>query len=187
MWTYYVPLLTILASPSFAIDVSESVYFANLATNLTAAGLNLFANALTVANTTQVGQDLLGNLYKDDKSYTIYAPIDAVSWTGGGAVLAPMMMIGVGSQRPPEPSGKPRSDLSAVLPRKTSCSNGLIVLKSDRWSRDQLHYRYRGAEAAYHLRDGTSHRHRTPSRRPSSGHRPRASAQRYRRNDPHTW
>jgi len=62
----YFPLLVV---PALAAPVANStVYFANLATYLTAAGLDSLLDALSVANTTTSGKIVLDALYSDNQS-----------------------------------------------------------------------------------------------------------------------
>ena len=76
-------LIALTATSGLALPaVNSSVYFINLASNLTAAGLTSLLDALMLANITQDGQNLIDSLYSGG-DLTFYAPVDEVSMATG--------------------------------------------------------------------------------------------------------
>jgi hypothetical protein len=98
------PILTVFAGLAAtclaAPQVDSQTYFSNLASNLTAAGLGSFLNALIVANTTETGQKLINALYSDGQ-FTIFAPVDTVRI---GHCSIRDLFAGLGSERTARPA-----------------------------------------------------------------------------------
>ena len=78
----FIPLTTLLTCLALRAAAEPAVpkteYYEDLVGKLNDAGLQLFRNALEVANTTGGGKDLLDGFYSDRK-FTLYAPVDSVS------------------------------------------------------------------------------------------------------------